>query len=149
SRGRTGGRRRPADGPADRRGAVPGRAGRLAARPADAVRWPRPRPVVARARVADRREAGRGGPDDLVGRRHRDPPARLRGRARRRGPAAVPGPRGGRGPRRLAGVVVGAVRVALPGERDAGTAAAAPPARDADAALAAAPAGRRPARGRL
>ena len=50
---------RPADRPADRRRAVPRRARRLAARAPDAVRRPRPRPVVARARGAARRAARR------------------------------------------------------------------------------------------
>ena len=63
--------------------------------PADAVRWPGPRAVVAGARGADRRAARAGGPDDLVGRRDRDPPARGRRAARRHRGAAVP--RGGRG----------------------------------------------------
>ncbi len=64
------------DRQADRRRALPGRARRLAAVPADAVRWPRPRPVGARARGADRGASRDGGPDHLVGRRDRDPAAR-------------------------------------------------------------------------
>ena len=103
--------------------------------------------LALEARIGER--LGARGPDDLVRRRDRDPPARRGGRARRRDRAAVPGSRRGRGPGRRPGRVVRAVRLAVPGERDAGAAPAAPPARDADAALAAAPAGRRPARRRL
>ena len=90
---------RPAHGPADRRGAVPRRARRLAARRPDAVRRPGPRPVDDGARGAAPGAARARGPDDLVRRRHRDPPARGRGdQPRRRRGAAVPGARGGRGP---------------------------------------------------
>ena len=103
--------------------------------------------LALEARLGER--LGARGPDDLVRRRDRDPPARGRRAARRHRGAAVPRSRRGRGPRRRPGRDVGAVREPVPRERGAGAAPAAPPARDADAALAAAPAGRRPARGRV
>ena len=88
SRRRARGDRRAPDRQADRRRALPRRAGRLAAVPPDPVRWPGPRAVVAGARGAHRRAARDGGPDDLVGRRDRDPAARGRCADRRhRGPA--------------------------------------------------------------
>ena len=148
-RRRARGDRRAADRQADRRRALPRRAGRLAAVPADPVRWPGPRAVVAGARGAHRGAARDGGPDDLVGRRDRDPAARGRRADRRHRGAALPRARRARGPRRRPARDVGAVRQPVPRERGARAAAAATPARDADAALAAAPAGGRPARGRV
>ncbi len=67
------------------------------------VRRPRPRAVVAGARGAAPGAARDGGPDHLVGRRHRDPPARGRDEPRRRRGAALPRRRRGRGPGRRAG----------------------------------------------
>ena len=140
-RGATG---RPADGPPDRRRALPRRARGLAPRRPDAVRRPRPRPVDDGARGPARGPARVRGPDDLVRRRDRDPAARGRvQRGRRRG-AAVPRSRGGRGPGGRPGRPVEPVRQPLPGERRSRAAAAAAPPGHADPALAAAPAVRGP-----
>ena len=79
-----GDRRRPV-GPHDRRRALPRRDRRLAHVRADAVRRARARAVVARAGRAPARLARPRGRDDLVGRRHRDPPARRRRAAAARG----------------------------------------------------------------
>ena len=118
--------------------------------PADAVRWPGPRAVVAGARGADRRAARAGGPDDLVGRRHRHPAARGRRPARRHRGAAVP-----RAPTRSrtwsSGTLATSALFASRFRENAARALLLPRRRPghADAALAAAPAGGRPARGRL
>ena len=119
SRRRARGDRRAPDRQADRRRALPRRAGRLAALPPDPVRWPRPRAVVAGARGAHRRAARARGPDDLVGRRDRDPAARGRRAARRHRGAALPRARRARGPRRRPARDLGAVRQPVPRERGA------------------------------
>ena len=125
--GRARGRGRPADRPPDRRGAVPRRAGRLAARPPHAVRRPRPRPVGDGDRGPPARAPGRRGVQHLVGRRDRDPPAGRRPRGRRGRP--LPRCRRGGGPGRRGRRRDGALRRPLPRERGAGPAPAAPPAR--------------------
>ena len=66
-RGRAARGRGAADRPAGRRRALPGRARRLAAVPAHAVRRSGPRAVGARPRTAPDGAPGRRGPDDLVG----------------------------------------------------------------------------------
>ena len=71
--------------------------------------------LAIEARLA--RSARHGGPDDLVGRRHRDPAAGGGGQPRRDRGAAVPGAGGRRGPRRRAGRQLRAVREPLPRER--------------------------------
>ena len=76
--------RRPAHRHPDRHRALPRRAGRLAARRADAVRRPGPRAVDAGDRGADRGAARVRGPDHLLRRRDRDPAARGRVERRRR-----------------------------------------------------------------
>ena len=101
-------------------------------------------------RGADRRAPRDGGPDDLVGRRDRDPAARGR-RRRSTGSRRSSFPM----PDEVEDLVVGqlgdlgALRQPLPRERRPRAPAAAPPARDADAALAAAPAVGGPARRRV
>ena len=119
-----------AERPDDPRRAVPGRAGRLAARGALAVRSPGQRPVGAGDRRADARAAGRGGARLRRGRRHRAAAARRRRRHGRRGGAhgrgRAPRPGGGRADRRRGARGVVAVRVPVPRVRSAR--AAAPPA---------------------
>ena len=120
-----------ADRPADRRRAVPRRARRLAAVPADArsaagsTRRGRWRIEARLARAARRR-----GPDDLVRRRDRDPAARRRC-STAIDERALPGPGRDRGPGRRRGRRLGPVRRPLPRERRPRPAPAAPPARDA------------------
>ena len=120
--GRARGGGRPADRSPDRRGAVPRRAGRLAAGPPHAVRRPRPRPVGDGDRGPPARAAGRRGVQHLVGRRDRDPPAGRRPRRGRGRP--LPGCRRRGGPGRRGRRRDRALRVALPRERGAGPAPA-------------------------
>ena len=101
-----------------------------------AVRRPRSRAVGARARHAAARLARARGERDLVGRRHRAPPAGRRGAAAR--PDVLDRARRARGPRRRELAGQRALRRALPGERRARAAHPAASARPADAALAAA-----------
>ena len=100
-------------------------------------RWPSARGSASRSAR---------GAVDLVGRRHRLPPARRRLAARHR--PARPRPGGARGARARRGGAVGAVRRPLPRERRARAAHPAAPAGRADAALAAAAQGAGAAPGR-
>ncbi len=141
-----GGDRRRAVGPDGRRRALPRRDRRLAGLRADAVRRPRARAVGARALGAAARVARARRAVDLVGRRHRAPPAGCGRRARRRRAAARP--RGRRRARAGGGGGERALRLALPRERGARPAHPAAPPRPADTALAAAAEGAVPAPGR-
>ena len=135
-------------GPHDRRRALPRRDRRLAPVHPHALRRPRPRALVARARGPPARVARARGERDLVGRRHRAPPAG-RGCASALDDVLVD-------PDELEELVVaelardGALRRALPRERRARPPHPAATAGPADAALAAAaqgagaPAGRPP-----
>ena len=131
----------------DRRGrALPGRDRRLARLHPHAVRRAGARAVGTGRGGAPARIARNRGAVDLVGRRHRVPPAR-RGRASRdRRPAARPGR--SRGPRRPGGRSERALRRALPRERGTGTADPEAQAGRAHAALAAAAQGAVAAPGR-
>ena len=107
-----GGNGRRAFGPHGRRRALPRRDRRLARLRADAVRRPRARAVGARALGAAARVARARRTVDLVGRRHRAPPAgRGRGARRRRAAAR---PRRRRGARAGRGGGERALRLALP-----------------------------------
>ncbi len=112
-----GGDRRRAVGPDGRRRALPRRDRRLAGLRADAVRRPRARALGARALRAAARVARPRRAVDLVGRRHRAPPAGCGRSARGRRAAARPG--GRRGARAGGGGGERALRLALPRERRA------------------------------
>ena len=113
--------------PDRRRRAVPRRDRRLARLHPHAVRGPGARTVGDGGRRAAARLPRDGRAVDLVGRRHRLPPARRRRSAAHRG--ADPRPRRARRPGRAGGGADRALRLALPRERRPRAADPAPPAR--------------------